>query len=34
VHREKGKAEILPWAFIDHGIKKGDLWKEYKEALG
>ena len=34
VYREKGKDEILPWAFIDHGIKKGDLWKEYKEAVG
>jgi radical SAM superfamily enzyme YgiQ (UPF0313 family) len=33
VYREKGKAEILPWDFIDHGIKKGDLWKEYKEAV-
>jgi radical SAM superfamily enzyme YgiQ (UPF0313 family) len=34
VYREKGKNEILPWDFIDHGIKKGDLWKEYKEAIG
>lgn len=34
VYREKGKAEILPWDFIDHGIKKGDLWKEYKETVG
>jgi len=34
VYREKGKDEILPWAFIDHGIKKGDLWKEYKDAVG
>jgi len=33
VYREKGEAEILPWDFIDHGIKKGDLWKEYKEAI-
>jgi radical SAM superfamily enzyme YgiQ (UPF0313 family) len=33
VYREKGKDEILPWDFIDHGIKKGDLWKEYKETV-
>ena len=33
VYREKGKDEILPWDFIDHGIKKGDLWKEYQDAL-
>jgi radical SAM superfamily enzyme YgiQ (UPF0313 family) len=33
VYREKGKEEILPWDFIDHRIKKGDLWKEYKEAV-
>jgi len=26
-------SEILPWNFIDHGIKKGDLWKEYKEVV-
>jgi radical SAM superfamily enzyme YgiQ (UPF0313 family) len=34
VYREKGKNDILPWDFIDHGINKGDLWKEYKEAVG
>jgi radical SAM superfamily enzyme YgiQ (UPF0313 family) len=34
VCREKGKDEILPWDFIDHGLKKGNLWKEYKEAVG
>lgn len=34
VYREKGRNEILPWDFIDHGIKKEDLWKEYQEAVG
>jgi radical SAM superfamily enzyme YgiQ (UPF0313 family) len=34
VYREKEKTEILPWDFIDHGITKGDLWKEYQEAVG
>ena len=34
VYREKGKDEILPWDFIDHGINRGDLWKEYQEAVG
>jgi hypothetical protein len=34
VYREKGENEILPGDFIDHGIKKGDLWKEYMEAVG
>jgi radical SAM superfamily enzyme YgiQ (UPF0313 family) len=33
VYREKDKNEILPWDFIDHGIKKGDLWKEYQKAV-
>jgi radical SAM superfamily enzyme YgiQ (UPF0313 family) len=33
VYREKGETEILPWDFIDHGINKGDLWKEYMEAV-
>jgi radical SAM superfamily enzyme YgiQ (UPF0313 family) len=34
VYREKGETETFPWAFIDHGIKKQDLWKEYQEAVG
>jgi len=34
VYREKGKDEVLPWDFIDHGINKRDLWREYKEAVG
>jgi radical SAM superfamily enzyme YgiQ (UPF0313 family) len=32
VYREKGRDEILPWDFIDHGIEKKDLWKDYQEA--
>jgi hypothetical protein len=32
VYRTKGKDEILPWDFIDHGIKKRDVWKEYQGA--
>jgi len=34
VYREKGETETFPWDFIDHSINKGDLWKEYKEAVG
>ena len=34
VYREKGKDEIFPWDFINHGINKRDLWKEYQEAVG
>jgi radical SAM superfamily enzyme YgiQ (UPF0313 family) len=34
VYREKEEQEFFPWAFIDHGIKKEDLWREYKEAVG
>jgi radical SAM superfamily enzyme YgiQ (UPF0313 family) len=33
VYRMRGKDEILPWDFIDHGIEKGYLWKEYERAL-
>jgi radical SAM superfamily enzyme YgiQ (UPF0313 family) len=33
VYREKGETETFPWDFIDHGINKRDLWKEYQEAL-
>jgi hypothetical protein len=33
-YREKEEQELFPWAFIDHGIKKADLWKEYKAAIG
>lgn len=31
--RKKDFDEILPWDFIDSGIKKEELWKEYQEAL-
>ncbi|MEK6725553.1 MAG: TIGR03960 family B12-binding radical SAM protein [Deltaproteobacteria bacterium] len=33
VYRIRDKGEILPWDFIDHGIEKGYLWKEYERAL-
>jgi len=33
VYRMRGKDEILPWDFIDHGIEKAYLWKEYERAL-
>jgi len=34
VYRKKRKEEILPWDFIDHGLKKDALWKEYRKAIG
>ena len=33
VHRPKNLDEILPWDFIDHGLRKEFLIKEYKLAL-
>jgi radical SAM family uncharacterized protein len=33
VYRRRSLEEILPWDFIDHGIKKEFLWREYQEAL-
>ncbi len=33
VYRPRAFEELLPWDFIDHGIKKEYLWKEYQEAL-
>ncbi len=33
VYRERSFDEMLPWDFIDHGIKKSFLIKEYKKAL-
>jgi len=33
VYRERPFDEILPWDFIDHGIKKSFFIKEYKKAL-
>jgi hypothetical protein len=32
VYRERDPAERLPWDFIDHGIKKSFLQKEYQRA--
>lgn len=32
VYRERDPDEILPWDFIDHGIKKSFLLKEYRRA--
>jgi radical SAM family uncharacterized protein len=33
VYRQRTFEEILPWDFIDHGIRKELLWREYQEAL-
>ena len=33
VYRPKGLDEILPWDFLDHGVRKEHLIKEYKLAL-
>jgi radical SAM superfamily enzyme YgiQ (UPF0313 family) len=33
VQRERSKDELLPWDFIDHGLKKSFLWKEYQRAI-
>ena len=33
VQRQRRFDELLPWDFIDHGIKKSFLWKEYQRAL-
>jgi len=33
VYRPRTFEEIFPWDFIDHGVKKKYLWKEYQEAL-
>jgi radical SAM family uncharacterized protein len=33
VHRHRAADEILPWDFIDHGVEKSFLWKEYQQAL-
>ncbi len=33
VHRKRDLDEILPWDFIDHGVEKDYLWREYLEAL-
>lgn len=31
--RERKKDELLPWDFIDIGVSKRFLWKEYENAL-
>ena len=33
IFRKKDISEMLPWDFIDAGISKEKLWKEYQEAL-
>ena len=33
VHRMKDTDEILPWDFIDHGVSKQELIREYEKAL-
>ena len=33
VLRERGRDELFPWDFIDHGIDKNYLWEEYQNAL-
>jgi radical SAM superfamily enzyme YgiQ (UPF0313 family) len=33
VYRERTFEETLPWDFIEGGVKKENLWKEYQEAL-
>jgi radical SAM superfamily enzyme YgiQ (UPF0313 family) len=33
VSREKKPGETLPWDFIDHGVSKNDLLREYRKAL-
>ncbi len=31
--RERGRDEVFPWDFIDHGLNKEYLWEEYQKAL-
>jgi radical SAM superfamily enzyme YgiQ (UPF0313 family) len=33
VYRERDRDEILPWNFIDHGVRKRFLWNEYERSL-
>jgi len=33
VLRERGREELFPWDFIDHGVSKSYLWEEYQQAL-
>ena len=32
MHRQRQRQEILPWDFIDHGLTKDFLWREYQRA--
>jgi hypothetical protein len=32
VHRQRNPDELFPWDFIDHGIDKSYLFKEYRRA--
>jgi len=31
--RDRGRDELLPWDFIDHGVRKEYLWEEWQRAL-
>jgi radical SAM superfamily enzyme YgiQ (UPF0313 family) len=33
LHRPRGREEIFPWDFIDHGFPKESLWRAYERAL-
>ena len=33
VIRDRGKSELLPWDFIDTGLGKERLWRQYRRAL-
>jgi radical SAM superfamily enzyme YgiQ (UPF0313 family) len=33
VHRQRSETELFPWDFIDHGLDKTFLWREYQRAL-
>ena len=33
VLRERSREELLPWDFIDHGLDKDFLWREYRRAM-
>jgi radical SAM superfamily enzyme YgiQ (UPF0313 family) len=33
LYRERGKDELFPWDFIDHGVSRDYLWEELEKAL-
>jgi radical SAM superfamily enzyme YgiQ (UPF0313 family) len=33
VFRKRGEQEVLPWDFIDAGVPKEDLWRDWQESL-